>query len=203
MENKPTAFIVDDDKGVLKALSILLQSVGIRVDTFMSAQSFLDVYDPHRPGCLLLDVRMPGMSGLELQKVLSEKRISLPIIMISGHSDIPIAVETLKRGALDFIEKPFSEQKLLDTIQLAFRKDAETRRKLMDLEAISKRLSQLTRREREVMRLVVQGKPNKEIALELKLSKKTVEFHRANIMKKMEADSLANLVRDVMQSEGS
>jgi FixJ family two-component response regulator len=123
--------------------------------------------------------------------------------MISGHSDIPIAVETLKRGALDFIEKPFSEQKLLDTIQLAFRKDAETRRKLMDLEAISKRLGQLTRREREVMRLVVQGKPNKEIALELKLSKKTVEFHRANIMKKMEADSLANLVRDVMQSEGS
>lgn len=203
MNDYPTAFIVDDDEGVLKGLKVLLESVGIKTEAHPSAQEFLDSFDPEKPGCLLLDVRMPGMSGLELQKVLAEKQIALPVIMISGHSDVPMAVEALKRGALDFIEKPFSEQKLLDTVQEAFKVDEETRKKLTDLSAISRRLHMLTQREREVLEQVVQGKPNKLIAASLKLSQKTVEFHRANIMRKMKASSLAELVRDVMQAEGS
>ncbi|MBU0755600.1 MAG: LuxR C-terminal-related transcriptional regulator, partial [Planctomycetes bacterium] len=147
--------------------------------------------------------RMPGMSGLELQKALSQKQIALPVIMISGHSDVPMAVEALKRGALDFIEKPFSEQKLLDTVQEAFKIDVETRKKLTDLNVISRRLHMLTQREREVLSQVVQGKPNKMIAASLNLSQKTVEFHRANIMRKMKVNSLAELVRNVMQAEES
>ncbi|MHC4943731.1 MAG: response regulator transcription factor [Planctomycetota bacterium] len=200
-EAAPTAFIVDDDEAVLKGLAVLLRSVGIQAECYLSAQDFLNAYNPSKPGCLLLDVRMPGMSGLELQKVMLDKKIHLPIIMISGHSDVPIAVQALKMGAMDFIEKPFSDQNLLDAIQKAFKKDAEDREKFKDLVAIKGRLNQLTKREREVIRQVVQGKPNKQIASVLGLSKKTVEFHRANIMKKMEAQSVAELVKYVMQAE--
>jgi len=196
---RPTVFIVDDDTAVRDALKFLLRSVGHPVETFSSAQDFLTAYRDDRPGCLVLDIRMPGMSGLELQEKLVEKRSILPIIFITGHGDVPMAVEAMQAGAMDFIQKPFRDQDLLDRINQALEKDANNRAALGELNVIRERLASLTPREREVMDLVVNGKANKVIAGDLDLSQRTVEIHRARVMEKMQASSLAHLVRMVIE----
>lgn len=196
---RPTIFIVDDDAAVRDALKLLLRSVGQAVETYASAQEFLDVYSEDRPGCLVLDIRMPGMSGLELQQKLNERHSILPIIFITGHGDVPMAVEAMQAGAVDFIQKPFRDQDLIDRINQALEKDANNRAALGERNDIRKRLETLTPREREVLELVVHGKANKVIAGDLKLSQRTVEIHRARVMEKMQASSLAHLVRMVLE----
>lgn len=196
---RPTVFVVDDDAAVRDALKFLLRSVGHSVETFASAVQFLEVYNDDRPGCLVLDMRMPAMSGLELQEKLVERRSILPIIFITGHGDVPMAVEAMQAGAMDFIQKPFRDQDLLDRINQALEKDAKNRAALGELNLIRERLASLTPREREVMDLVVHGKANKVIAGDLDLSQRTVEIHRARVMEKMRASSLAHLVRMVME----
>jgi two-component system response regulator FixJ len=200
-EQKPTVFVVDDDAAVRDSLRLLLKSVGLPVEVFESAQDFLDADRDDRPGCLVLDIRMPGMSGLELQVKLNERHSILPIIFITGHGDVPMAVEAMQAGAVDFIQKPFRDQDLLDRINQALEKDAGSRRMLAERNMIRKRLESLTPREREVLDLVVAGKANKVIAGDLNLSQRTVEIHRARVMEKMEAHSLAHLVRMVLEVE--
>jgi two-component system response regulator FixJ len=196
---RPTIFVVDDDSAVRDALKLLLRSVGQAVETFGSAQEFLDAYSEDRPGCLVLDIRMPGMSGLELQQRLNEKHSILPIIFITGHGDVPMAVEAMQAGAVDFIQKPFRDQDLIDRINQALEKDGSNRAALGERNDIRRRLETLTPREREVLDLVVHGKANKVIAGDLKLSQRTVEIHRARVMEKMQASSLAHLVRMVLE----
>jgi two-component system, LuxR family, response regulator FixJ len=196
---RPTIFVVDDDSAVRDALKLLLRSVGQAVETYGSAQEFLDAYSEDRPGCLVLDIRMPGMSGLELQQRLNEKHSILPIIFITGHGDVPMAVEAMQAGAVDFIQKPFRDQDLIDRINQALEKDGSNRAALGERNDIRRRLETLTPREREVLDLVVHGKANKVIAGDLKLSQRTVEIHRARVMEKMQASSLAHLVRMVLE----
>lgn len=196
---RPTIFVVDDDAAVRDALKLLLRSVGHAVETFGSAQEFLDAYGEDRAGCLVLDIRMPGMSGLELQQKLNEKHSILPIIFITGHGDVPMAVEAMQAGAVDFIQKPFRDQDLIDRINQALEKDGSNRAALGERNDIRRRLETLTPREREVLDLVVHGKANKVIAGDLKLSQRTVEIHRARVMEKMQASSLAHLVRMVLE----
>ncbi len=189
-----TVYIVDDDPAMRDSLRWLLDSVSLEVKTFSDAKEFLDAYVPQSPGCLVLDVRMPGMSGMELQERLTSDGVSLPVIFITGHGDVPMAVRALRNGAVDFIEKPFSDQALLDRIQQAVeqhrRRIAEDRHH----EDVKTRMRTLSPREREVMGLVVSGKSNKSIAADLNLSPKTVEVHRARVMEKMRAKSLPDLV---------
>lgn len=196
---RPTVFVVDDDAAVRDALKLLLRSVGHAVETYGSAQEFLEAYGEDRPGCLVLDIRMPGMSGLELQQKLNEKHSILPIIFITGHGDVPMAVEAMQAGAVDFIQKPFRDQDLIDRINQALEKDSANRAALGERNDIRRRLETLTPREREVLDLVVHGKANKVIAGDLKLSQRTVEIHRARVMEKMQASSLAHLVRMVLE----
>jgi two-component system response regulator FixJ len=196
---RPTIFVVDDDAAVRDALKLLLRSVGHAVETFGSAQEFLDAYGEDRAGCLVLDIRMPGMSGLELQQKLNEQHSILPIIFITGHGDVPMAVEAMQAGAVDFIQKPFRDQDLIDRINQALEKDSSNRAALGERNDIRRRLETLTPREREVLDLVVHGKANKVIAGDLKLSQRTVEIHRARVMEKMQASSLAHLVRMVLE----
>jgi FixJ family two-component response regulator len=195
----PTVFVVDDDAPVRDGLKLLLRSIGHRVEAYASGQEFLNAYNDDRPGCLVLDVRMPGMSGLDLQERLNERQAILPIIFITGHGDVPMAVEALHAGALDFLQKPFRDQELLDRIARALEKDAANRRELLELKEIAARFRSLTARERSVMELVVRGKPNKVIAGDLDISQRTVEIHRARVMEKTEASSLAHLVRMVLR----
>jgi FixJ family two-component response regulator len=189
-----TIFVVDDDHAVRESLRWLLESVNLPVVTFGSAQEFLDSYRTEQGGCLILDVRMPGMSGLELQKKLTDYECGLPVIIITGHGDVPMAVRALKTGAVDFIEKPFNDQTLLERIQQCLDQDRERREEILYRQRLDERVGQLTRRELEVLDGVVAGKLNKVIAEELGISSKTVEAHRSNIMEKMEASSLAELV---------
>lgn len=198
-----TVFVVDDDQAVRKSLEMLFTSVGITARVFAGAQDFLDRYDPEEPGCLVLDVRMPGMSGLELQRQLKERGIGIPVIIVTGHGDVPIAVRAMKDGALEFLEKPFSKQMLIDHVQAALQRDAERRRGLQRLSDIDTRIATLTEREREVMELVVAGKLSKQIAAELGISKKTVDVHRARVMHKMEVESLAELVELVLAARAA
>lgn len=201
-ENRqPTVFVVDDDPAVLDSLSLLVRSIGLRVETFSSAREFLDAYDPERPGCLVLDVRMPGMSGLELQGRLERLGSTLPIVFVTAFGDIPMAVRAVKAGAVDFIQKPFRDQELLEKIGRAIAENARLREESSAVERVAARIGSLTPREREVMALVAAGKSNKAIARELGLSQRTVEVHRARVMEKMEADSLADLVRMVLLAE--
>lgn len=193
-----TVFVVDDDDAMRNSLEWLIETEGHRVETFGSAQAFLDAYYPGRSGCLLLDVRMPGMSGLELQEHLRQQQIRIPVVIITGHGDVPMAVKAMKAGALDFIEKPFDDDTLLATIQRALEIDASQRLQQAGRAEYATRLAQLTPREHEVMLMVTDGKSNKEIANELGVSAKTVEAHRARVMEKMEAHSLAELVRMVL-----
>jgi len=195
MTEDPTVFIVDDDDEVRSALALLMESIGMPVETFESAQAFLEQFDPQRSGCLVLDVRMKGMSGLDLQEHLSKEAIYPPIIVITGHGDVPMAVRAVKAGAIDFIEKPFNDQVLLDSIHRAIEQDAQRRGKAIQLAEIETRLDRLTPREREILNQVVSGKRNKTIAFELNISQSTVEAHRSKVMEKMQAQSLSDLMR--------
>jgi len=198
---KPIVYVVDDDDAVRNSIRLLLKSVGLPVVLFSSPEEFLAQYDDEQPGCLLLDVRMPQMNGLELQQRLNQRGAIIPVVFISGHADIPMAVEAMQHGAFDFLQKPFRDQDLLDRVQRAFERDATTRRQLSEVGRIKERLESLTAREREVLHLVAEGKLNKVIAAELNVSPRTVEIHRARVMEKMEASSLAQLVRMVLEIE--
>jgi two-component system response regulator FixJ len=201
MKEKPaTVFVVDDDEAVRTSLRLLLKSVGLPVETYAAAQEFLDQFDPDRAGCLVLDIRMPGISGLELQQHLNDQHSIMPIVFITGHGDVPMAVEAMQAGAVDFIQKPFRDQDLIDRINRALEKDREMRNALRERDEIRRRMSQLTPREREVLELVTQGKANKVIAGDLNVSQRTVEIHRARVMEKMGANSLAHLVRMVIEA---
>lgn len=198
-EQQPTVYIVDDDDAVRDSLADLVDSVGLPTREFASAQAFLEAYDPNRSGCLVLDIRMPGMSGLDLQDRLCDLQSSLPIIFITGHGDIPMAVRAMQRGAVDFIQKPFRDQELLDRINQALEKGTQTLALQEARNEVSDRIHSLTHREREVMEMIVEGRANKVIAIDLGLSQRTVELHRARVMEKMHARSLADLVRMVMR----
>jgi two-component system, LuxR family, response regulator FixJ len=202
-ELTPTVYIVDDDSGVRSSIRVLMKSVGLAAMPFPSAKEFLDAYNVHSPGCLVLDIRMPGMSGLELQEALNERGAVIPVIFITGHGDIPMAVEAMRHGAFDFLQKPFRDQDLIDRIQQALALDAETRESLREHARTRVRIGSLTPREREVLDLLTSGKANKMMAQDLGLSQRTVEIHRANVMEKMGAKSVAQLVRMVMDLEHS
>jgi FixJ family two-component response regulator len=188
-------FIIDDDDEVREAIGLLMSSVGLPVEKFDSARAYLDAFDPKRPGCLVLDVRMRGMSGLELQERLAAEPVHPPIVMITGHGDVPMAVRAVKAGAVDFLEKPFNDQQLLDAVHRAFELDARQRGEASQRAGIEERLKRLTRREREVLEQIVSGKRNKVIAADLGISQSTVEAHRAKVMEKLEAGSLSELMR--------
>jgi two-component system, LuxR family, response regulator FixJ len=197
-ERSPTVFIVDDDEAVRSSLRLLIKSVGLIPTALGSAREFLEKYDPAQPGCLVLDVRMPEMSGLELQEQLNRQGAVIPVIFITGHGDVPMAVEAMQAGAFDFLQKPFRDQDLIDRIQKALEKDRANRAVLNERSLIRKRLESLTPREREVLEMVSSGKPNKIMAAELGVSQRTVEIHRGRVMQKMGASSLAQLVRMVL-----
>lgn len=198
-EAEPTVFVVDDDPGVGDSIRLLLRSVGLRAETFLSADEFLEAFDPDRAGCLVLDVRMPGMSGLDLQEVLRDRNSTLPIIFVTAHGDIPMAVDAVKAGAVDFLQKPFRDQELLDKIHGALEENTRIRGEEEGRAEIRKRLASLTPREREVMGLVVDGKANKNVARALGISQRTVEIHRARVMEKMGVRSVSKLVQMVMR----
>ena len=200
-EPAPTIYVVDDDEGVRNSLRFLLKSVGLTTRTLASAREFLDTYKPGQPGCVVLDVRMPGMSGLELQQQLNLRGAIIPVIFITGHGDIPMAVEAMQHGAFDFLQKPFRDQDLIDRIQRALERDARNRATLAQHDRIRERFDSLTPREREVLTLMTRGKPNKVMAADLGVSQRTVEIHRARVMEKTGAASLAQLVRMVMDLE--
>jgi FixJ family two-component response regulator len=196
MDNiEPVVFVVDDDEATCRSLRLLIEDIGLQVATYNSGQEFLTQYDPTLPGCLVLDVRMAGMSGLELQARLRERRLEIPTIIITGYGDVPMAVEAMKAGALDFIEKPFRDQVLLDAIQKAIVCDRRTRKARRRSAEFQARLDSLTERERQVMDLLLLGKANKVIAFELGISQKTVDFHRSNILGKLGVGSVVDMVR--------
>lgn len=190
-----TIFVVDDDEAVRDSLGALLESAGFEVETFSSGADFLDRLDPKRGGCIVLDVRMPGLSGLEIQEKLTEKRITLPVIIITGHGDVPIAVQAIKAGAIDFIEKPFGDDVILESVGRALERGRRDKRDASSAAEIEARMARLTPRERDVLEQLVIGNPNKIIAYELGISPRTVEIHRARVIEKMEARSLSHLVR--------
>jgi FixJ family two-component response regulator len=194
-----TVVVVDDDEAVCSSLRLLMKSVGLAVETHESAADFLAAYNPTAPGCLVLDVRMPGMSGLELQEQLNLKGAIIPVIFVTGHGDVPMAVEAMQHGAFDFLQKPFRDQDLLDRIQRALASDRDNRAQLTQKDQIRARLESLTPREREVLQLMTRGRPNKLMAADLGLSQRTIEIHRARVMEKMNAASLAQLVRMTLE----
>jgi two-component system, LuxR family, response regulator FixJ len=193
--SKPTVFLVDDDRAVRDSILFLMKSVGQHLESFSTAGEFLDAFDPTRPGCLVLDIRMPGMSGLELMAKLSELGSHLPVIIITGHADVPMAVQAMKRGALDILEKPFNDQDLLHCINAAFQADAAILQSLSEQEDVRRRLALLTPREREVFDQLVDGRSNKEIALKLGITRKTLGIHRSRVLEKMDVEGLPALVR--------
>jgi FixJ family two-component response regulator len=199
----PTVFIVDDDAAVLDSVAELVTSVGLSAATFRSAKEFLDSFSPDRPGCLVLDVRMAHTSGLVLQEELNAIDARLPIVFISGHADISIAIRAIKAGAIDFVQKPYHDQQLLDAINEALRRDAETRQAADNNEVFTKGLAALTDREREILEHVVRGLSSKSIARTLDISYRTVELHRGHIMDKLRVHSVAELIRLVIEHRGS
>lgn len=198
---QPYVHLVEDDDAVRESLQMLLESVGHSVKTFSNAEFFLAQYHVDMRGCLVLDIRMPGINGMELQRKLNELHATLPIIFVTGHGDIPMAVEALQRGAIDFIQKPYREQELLDKINEAMAADEENRSNLSQYKRITHQIATLTPREKDVLRLLVMGKPNKVIASILEISQRTVEIHRAKVMEKLRAKSIAHLVRMFMIAE--
>jgi len=190
-----TVFVVDDDPAMRDSLRWLIESVGLQVAAYPNADAFMAEFDPETTGCLVLDVRMPGTSGMELLDSLKARGVQVPIIMITGHGDVPMAVQALKRGALDFLEKPFRDQELLEQIAKAIEIDQDRRSEQASIAGIRKRLETLTAREREVMELVVAGFANKQVAAKLDLSEKTIEVHRSRVMNKMQAHTLPCLVK--------
>ena len=201
MARQTTVFIVDDDDAVRGSLRLLLKSAGLPSVVLSSAQEFLGLWHPEQPGCLILDVRMPSMSGIELQTELNRRGAIIPVIFISGHGDIPMAVEAIQHGAFDFLSKPFRDQDLIDRVQRAISLDAQNRKALTEKETLRSRYDSLTPREQEVLLLVTQGKANKVMAGDLGVSQRTVEIHRARVMEKMGAASLAQLVRMTIDLE--
>lgn len=195
VEIQPLVYVVDDNPAIQEVIQVLMNSVNLEVQTFTSGEEFLSVVDQSASGCLLLDVRMPGMSGLEVQDVLKQRGINLPIIFLSGHGEVPVAVQAMRGGALDFIEKPFQPQLLLDRVHACLKLNDQTHsQKSRKLEA-ENRLGQLTPREVEIAQMIVAGKPSKRIAAALDISEKTVDVHRYNIMKKVAVRSVAELVK--------
>jgi two-component system, LuxR family, response regulator FixJ len=193
-----TVFLVDDDPAMLRSVAALVEIVFPRVETFASAADFLAAYQPDRPGCLVLDVAMPGMNGLELQQRLLAEKIDLPIVFVTGHANVPMAVEAMQAGAVNFLEKPFHDQQLWDSIRAALDLDMQNRRRKTRRQALQDRLAQLNEGERAVLNLILDGKINKTIAEELGISTRTVEDRRSRIMKKMDASSVAELVQLTM-----
>jgi FixJ family two-component response regulator len=194
-ENDVTVFLIDDDARMRAALERLLKSVGLRAESFATPQDFLRHKLPDVPSCLVLDVRLPGMSGLEVQRKLNERRVSIPIIFITGHGDIPMTVEAMKSGAVEFLTKPFRDQDLVDAIQQALKRDDELRQRQAEIAQLRERYEKLTVREREVMHLVVSGMLTKQIASRLAMSEITATVHRGHVMRKMHANSPAELGR--------
>jgi FixJ family two-component response regulator len=192
---EPTVFVVDDDPAVLKSLSRLLRSARLDVATFSSPREFLERHDPSAPGCCVLDVAMPGLNGLELQEALTAKGSELPIIFLTGHGDIPMSVQAMKRGALDFLTKPVHDEDLLKAVHVAIEKDRLQRQTRAEVTEIQQRLATLTPREREVMEHVISGQLNKQTAADLGTVEKTIKVHRARVMEKMKVQSVAELVR--------
>jgi len=201
MADKQTVFIVDDDEGVRDGLSLLLDTVGQPCELYSSAPEFLDSYEEDNGGCLVLDIRMPRMTGLDLQEKLIEMGSQLPIIFITGHGDIPMAVDAMRRGAIDFIRKPFREQDLLDRINEALDVDNNSREQALDRQVLSDKLTSLSKRESEVFERVADGDMNKVIAIDLGISERTVEVHRSQVMHKLGARTLAQLVRAKIKAE--
>jgi FixJ family two-component response regulator len=191
----PVVFVVDDDVSIREGLRNLLRSVGLSVEVFETAQEFLARRRPDVPACLVLDVRLPGSSGLDLQRKLTEADIDVPIIFVTGHGDIPMSVRAMKAGAVEFLTKPFRDQDLLDAVQQAIERDRAVRQRRSESLELHNRYDSLTAREREVMALVVRGLLNKQIAAELGATEATVKLHRGRVMHKMQADSLADLIR--------
>lgn len=198
MSDNPTVYIVDDDAVVRDALKLLMESVGLQVAAFASAQEYLDQFDADQAGCLIVDVRMPGISGLDLQARLAAERIHPPVIIITGHGDVPMAVRAVQAGAVDFLEKPFNNQAMLDSVHHAIEMDAKRRGESSRLQEIEERYDSLTPREKEVLQLVIEGKRNKNIAFDLDISQSTVEVHRSRVMEKMQARTLSDLMRMTM-----
>lgn len=198
-----TVFIVDDEEAVRDSIAMLLRSVGLRTQLFADATSFLRQYRGELAGCLVLDVRMPRMSGLELQQELNRRGWTLPVIFITGHGDVPMAVEAMRAGALDFLQKPFKDDDLIRRVQKALDQDARERAALAGRDQLRQNFEELTAREREVARRIVAGQANKAVALDLGLSERTVELHRAHVMQKMEARNLAQLVQMLLQVDSA
>ena len=198
MSLEPTVFLVDDDPAVLRSLTALTKVTFPRVQAFSSAAEFLAAYETGQSGCLVLDVAMPGMNGLELQRKLSQEKLDLPIVFITGHGNVPMAVGAMQAGAVDFLEKPFPEQALWDAIRKALELDAQNRRRRLRRCRAEELLSRLTEGERAVLNLILQGKTNKEIATALKLSVRTVEDRRAKLMKKTQVSSVAELIQIIV-----
>jgi FixJ family two-component response regulator len=201
MDNEATVFIVDDDEGVREGLGLLLETIEQPYELYSSAIEFLEAYDPSRRGCLVLDIRMPRMSGLDLQEKLNEQGSLLPIIFITGHGDIPMAVDAMRRGAMDFIRKPFREQDLLDRIKEALEFDVGNREAFLDRQDLRDRISSLSARESEVFHRVAAGDQNKVIGVDLGISERTVEAHRSQVMSKLGIQRLAQLVRIKLEAE--
>lgn len=200
-EMLPIIYIVEDDASVRDALGRLIHSVGLRVELFGSAQNFLQWQRPDRPSCLVLDVRMPGISGLDLQRQLADANIHMPIIFITAHGDIPMSVRAMKAGAVEFLTKPFRDQDLLDAIQIALERDRARLRREGEIAVLRERFEALTQREREVVRMVVSGRLNKQIGAEIGITENTVKVHRSRAMEKIGAQSLADLVKMVERLE--
>ena len=197
LATQPIVCIVDDDAAVRDSLEWLIKSVNLKVQTFSNGMEFLDSEAPFQPGCVILDIRMPGLSGIDVFEELQSRSASIPVIFLTGHGDVHLAVRAMKAGAFDFIEKPFNDQLLLDLVQKAIKSDEETASVRDELGKIQERLNSLTSRERQVLDGVVDGGSNRLIAEELELSEKTIEFHRSKMMEKMEAGSLAELIQMV------
>jgi two-component system, LuxR family, response regulator FixJ len=202
MSTQGTIFVVDDEPAVRDSLQVLLGTYGFAVETYATAASFLDRADAHRPGCLVADVRMPGMTGIELQRELARRGNSMPVIVITGHGDVPMAVDALKAGAMDFLEKPLNDEALVRSIRAALERDERSRAEGQEMSRLGERMGRLTGREREVMMLIVDGLANNAVAEKLGISARTVEHYRANIMQKMEASSFAELVRMAISLQG-
>ncbi len=200
--SEPVIHVVDDDPAVRRSLEWLIESVGLKAQTYASATEFLERYDPEAPGCMVLDVRMPGMSGLELQERLRESGVELPIIVVTAFGDVPMAVRAMKNGAVDFVEKPISDQILLDHIQRVVAEDVARHQQRAAQNEVRQRIGSLTRRERQVMELVVEGLSSRRIAERLGVSTKTVEAHRSKVMRKLKVRNVSELVRCVYEAAG-
>jgi two-component system, LuxR family, response regulator FixJ len=201
-QEQPTIHVIDDDADFCASMHFLISSAGLHVNTYPDARRFLDGHDPEAPGCVILDLRMPGMDGLELQRRLAERNSALPVIAVSAHADVPSAVQFMRQGAIEVLQKPFDDRVLLERIHAALAKNQSLRSRRGRESSVRKRIERLTPRERQVMDLVVAGRANKQAAAELKVSEKTIEVHRARVMQKMEADSLAELVRLCLTVKG-